>query len=79
MKWYKAEHCLVSSADSGPLDTDMHLQARTTTADPNVKKSFTDMFAQGQLLTCEESCAKMMKLLLDDKYTSGDHVDIYDV
>uniref|UniRef100_A0A4W6DGD2 Sepiapterin reductase n=1 Tax=Lates calcarifer TaxID=8187 RepID=A0A4W6DGD2_LATCA len=49
----------------GPLDTAM--------------KSFSDMFAQGQLLTCEESCAKLMKVLLDDNYTSGAHIDIYDL
>lgn len=57
----------------------MQMEARTMTADPSIKKSFTDMFAQDQLLTCEESCSKMMKLLLDDKYASGDHIDIYDV
>ncbi|XP_056259984.1 sepiapterin reductase a [Seriola aureovittata] len=63
----------------GPLDTDMLTEARTRTVDPTLRKSFTDMFAQGQVLTCEQSCAKLMKLLLDDSYTSGDHVDIYDV
>uniref|UniRef100_A0A4W6DHD5 Sepiapterin reductase n=1 Tax=Lates calcarifer TaxID=8187 RepID=A0A4W6DHD5_LATCA len=50
----------------GPLDTAMQM-------------SFSDMFAQGQLLTCEESCAKLMKVLLDDNYTSGAHIDIYDL
>ncbi|KAK2888641.1 sepiapterin reductase a [Channa argus] len=63
----------------GPLDTDMQMLARSKTADPTIRKSFSDMFAQGQLLTCEESCAKLMKLLLEDKYTSGAHIDIYDV
>uniref|UniRef100_A0A4W6DH82 Sepiapterin reductase n=1 Tax=Lates calcarifer TaxID=8187 RepID=A0A4W6DH82_LATCA len=47
--------------------------------DPTIRKSFSDMFAQGQLLTCEESCAKLMKVLLDDNYTSGAHIDIYDL
>ncbi len=37
------------------------------------------MFAQGQLLTCEASCAKLMKLLLEDNYTSGAHIDVYDL
>ncbi|XP_071322251.1 sepiapterin reductase-like [Trachinotus anak] len=63
----------------GPMDTDMYTVARSRTADPTIRKSFSDMFAQRQLLTCEESCAKLMKLLLDDSYTSGDHVDIYDL
>ncbi|XP_029371873.1 sepiapterin reductase a isoform X1 [Echeneis naucrates] len=63
----------------GPLDTDMYMVARTRSADPGVRKSFSDMIDQGQVLTCEKSCKKLMKLLLDDKYTSGDHIDIYDV
>ncbi|GAA6232955.1 sepiapterin reductase-like [Lates japonicus] len=63
----------------GPLDTAMQMVARSRTADPTVRKSFSDMFAQGQLLTCEDSCAKLMKVLLDDNYTSGAHIDIYDL
>ncbi|CAN9504695.1 unnamed protein product [Ophioblennius macclurei] len=63
----------------GPLDTAMHLEARSHTADLDTKKSLSDMFAEGKLLTCEESCAKLLKLLLEDKFTSGDHIDIYDV
>lgn len=53
--------------------------AKTETADPNVRKSFTDMFARGEVLTCEASCAKLMKLLLEDGYESGAHIDFYDI
>ncbi|KAM4528385.1 sepiapterin reductase a [Odontesthes bonariensis] len=63
----------------GPLDTAMQVEARSKTADPSIKRSFSDMFAQGQLLTCEASCAKLMKVLLEDSYTSGAHIDVYDV
>ncbi|KAM9322171.1 sepiapterin reductase a [Pholidichthys leucotaenia] len=63
----------------GPLDTAMQMEARSKTADPSIRKSFSDMFAQGQLLTCEASCAKLMKLLLEDCYTSGAHIDVYDL
>ncbi|XP_062289960.1 sepiapterin reductase a [Scomber scombrus] len=69
----------VLSYAPGPLDTDMHLVARSKTADPNVRKSLSDGFSQGQVLTCEASCAKLMKLLLEDKYTSGAHIDVYDI
>ncbi|XP_029299876.1 sepiapterin reductase a isoform X2 [Cottoperca gobio] len=69
----------VLSYSPGPLDTDMQKVARSRTADPSIRKSFSDMFAQGQLLTCEASCAKLMKLLLEDSYTSGAHVDVYDL
>lgn len=57
----------------------MQMEARSTTADPKIRETFSDMFAEGKLLSCEESSAKLMKLLLEDKYTSGSHVDIYDV
>lgn len=63
----------------GPLDTAMQLEARSHTADPDIRKSFSSMFSEGQLLSCEASCSKLLKLLLEDKYTSGDHVDVYDV
>ncbi|XP_070844913.1 sepiapterin reductase-like [Chaetodon trifascialis] len=69
----------VLSYSPGPLDTAMHTEARSRTADPNLRKSFSDMFAQGQLLTCETSCAKLMKLLLEDTYTSGAHIDVFDL
>ncbi|KAM9338780.1 sepiapterin reductase a [Symphorus nematophorus] len=63
----------------GPMDTDMLLVARSSSGDPSLRKAFADMFSQGQVLTCEASCAKMMKLLLEDTYTSGAHIDVYDV
>ncbi|MEQ2305796.1 hypothetical protein AMECASPLE_001662 [Ameca splendens] len=53
----------VLSYSPGPLDTEMQVEARTKTADPSIKKTFSNMFAQGQLLTCEMSSAKLMKLM----------------
>ncbi|XP_029941554.1 sepiapterin reductase a [Salarias fasciatus] len=69
----------VLSYSPGPLDTDMQREARSHTADPDIRKSFSDMFSEGQLLSCQASCAKLLKLLLEDAFTSGDHVDVYDV
>ncbi|XP_054468396.1 sepiapterin reductase a [Anoplopoma fimbria] len=69
----------VLSYSPGPLDTAMQALARSRTADPSIRKSFSDMFAQGQLLTCEASCAKLMKLLLEDSYTTGAHIDVFDL
>ncbi|XP_034752131.1 sepiapterin reductase a [Etheostoma cragini] len=63
----------------GPLDTAMLTEAVSRTADQGIRMSISGMFAQGQVLTCEASCAKLMKLLLEDNYTSGAHIDIYDV
>ncbi|XP_030006539.1 sepiapterin reductase a [Sphaeramia orbicularis] len=63
----------------GPMDTHMQDEARVKTADLNVRKSFTRMAANGLLLSCEESCAKLMKLLRENTYESGAHIDVYDV
>ncbi|XP_072310759.1 sepiapterin reductase-like [Eucyclogobius newberryi] len=63
----------------GPLDTDMQLEARMNSGDALLRKSFNEMFSQGQLLSCEESCGKLMKLLIENSYTSGAHIDFYDI
>ncbi|XP_041666263.1 sepiapterin reductase-like [Cheilinus undulatus] len=63
----------------GPLDTAMLKEALSKTAHSGHKKSILDLLSEGKLLTCEDSCAQMMKLLLDDKFTSGDHIDIFDL
>uniref|UniRef100_A0A673FV63 Sepiapterin reductase b n=1 Tax=Sinocyclocheilus rhinocerous TaxID=307959 RepID=A0A673FV63_9TELE len=52
----------VLSYAPGPLDTDMQLQARRSSGDLQLRRSFSSMFSEGQLLSCEESGAKLMKL-----------------
>ncbi|XP_043102718.1 sepiapterin reductase b [Puntigrus tetrazona] len=69
----------VLSYAPGPLDTDMQLQARRSSGDLQLRRSFSSMFSEGQLLSCEESGAKLMKLLLDDRFRSGAHLDFYEL
>ncbi|XP_056320470.1 sepiapterin reductase b [Danio aesculapii] len=69
----------VLSYAPGPLDTDMQLQARCFSGNVELRRSFSSMFSDGQLLSCEESGAKLMKLLLDDQYPSGAHLDYYEL
>ncbi|KAL0965517.1 hypothetical protein UPYG_G00282350 [Umbra pygmaea] len=69
----------VLSYSPGPMDTDMQIVARDTTADLTVKKSFVSLLNQGQLITCEASCAKLLKVLLEDSYLSGAHLDFYEL
>ncbi|KAG5271992.1 hypothetical protein AALO_G00160450 [Alosa alosa] len=69
----------VLSYAPGPLDTDMLLQARTESGDAGLKKSIAALHSQGEVLTCEESCSKLLKVLLEDKYPSGTHLDYHDV
>ncbi|XP_067270681.1 sepiapterin reductase b [Pseudorasbora parva] len=69
----------VLSYAPGPLDTDMQLQARRSSADLALRRSFSCMFSERQLLSCQESGAKLMKLLLDNDYPSGAHLDFYEL
>ncbi|XP_016109425.1 sepiapterin reductase-like [Sinocyclocheilus grahami] len=72
------DHLLLIN-NAGPLDTDMQLQARLSSGDLQLRRSFSLMFSEGQLLSCEESGAKLMKLLLDNDYQSGAHLDFYEL
>ncbi|XP_065103932.1 sepiapterin reductase b [Paramisgurnus dabryanus] len=69
----------VLSYAPGPLDTDMQVQARCFSGDLKIRQSFSSMFSEGALLSCEESGAKLMKLLLDNEYQSGAHIDFYEL
>ncbi|KPP67145.1 Sepiapterin reductase-like [Scleropages formosus] len=63
----------------GPMDTDMQAQAQSCSADPALKQSFSIMHSQGKLLSCHESGAKLIRLLLEDEFPSGAHLDYYDL
>ncbi|XP_030625716.1 sepiapterin reductase a [Chanos chanos] len=69
----------VLSYAPGPLDTDMQLQARSSSADSNLRQIFTVLHSEGQLLTCEQSISKLLKVLLEDEFSSGAHIDYYDL
>ncbi|KAG5281282.1 hypothetical protein AALO_G00069440 [Alosa alosa] len=64
----------------GPLDTDMQAQARCSSGDVELHRSLCSMFRRGQLMSCQESGAKLMRLLdLDVDLPTGAHVDYWRV
>lgn len=63
----------------GPIDTHMQLQARTETADPELKTLFKDMHENGRLLSSEESISKLTSLLEKNSFDNGAHIDYYDI
>ncbi|XP_036433919.1 sepiapterin reductase b [Colossoma macropomum] len=63
----------------GPLDTDMQAEARYRSGNMKLRCSFSSMFFKGQLVSCQESGAKLMRLLLDNDYPSGAHVDFFEL
>ncbi|XP_035514899.1 sepiapterin reductase b [Morone saxatilis] len=57
----------VLSYSPGPMDTDMQIDIQRLTG------------AKHHLLPCQESAAKLMKLLLDNNFPSGKHLDFLEV
>ncbi|NP_001120067.1 sepiapterin reductase [Xenopus tropicalis] len=62
----------------GPLDTDMHVVARTQTADPELRRFLMDRKEKGKMVDIQVSAKKMLDLLEADAYKSGDHIDFFD-
>eukprot|EP00386_Alphamonas_edax_P008638 GDKI01028164.1.p1 GENE.GDKI01028164.1~~GDKI01028164.1.p1 ORF type:complete len:285 (+),score=82.90 GDKI01028164.1:86-940(+) len=63
----------------GPLQTDMFSEIVHTCAHTDTKTTFKGMLEGGNVLTCEASANKLMGILKTDTFTSGAHIDYYDV
>ena len=63
----------------GPLDTDMQKEIREG---PDVDKATQEMFismkAENQLVTVKDSAIKLIRVVWQEKYESGAHVDYFD-
>lgn len=62
----------------GPVETDMYYQVCKETCDEEVQSSFNDLLVKRAVLTCEQTVNRLLKVLENRKYKSGDHVDYYD-
>ncbi|XP_018416699.1 PREDICTED: sepiapterin reductase-like [Nanorana parkeri] len=62
----------------GPLDNIMQDQVQSHTHDLEVRQHFITMKKSGQLVDCSVSAKKMMDILEEDTFKSGDHVDFFD-
>ncbi|XP_006863050.1 PREDICTED: sepiapterin reductase [Chrysochloris asiatica] len=69
----------VLSYAPGPLDTDMQQLARETSGDPELRERLQELKTKGELVDCGMSAQKLLSLLQKDTFTSGAHVDFYDI
>ena len=63
----------------GPIDTEMQRQIRHDMPNVPLKQQYHDMHTQGQLIDPNVSARKRIRLLIEDSYESGSHIDFYEV
>ncbi|KZC10335.1 PREDICTED: sepiapterin reductase [Dufourea novaeangliae] len=62
----------------GPVETDMLHEVCEQHADQEVKAHMNELVTKKIVLTCKQTVTRLLEILKDHKYTSGDHVDYYD-
>ncbi|XP_076163607.1 sepiapterin reductase [Ptiloglossa arizonensis] len=62
----------------GPVETDMFHEVCNKLGDEETQTQFNDMLIKKTVLTSEQTVNRLLSILKDHKYKSGDHVDYYD-
>ncbi len=63
----------------GPVRTKMVADVRGgEETEPSIKKMFADLDENGQILETEQTVAKLIKILTDNTFESGSHIDYFD-
>lgn len=62
----------------GPVDTDMLHHLCKEVANEELKKQLTEMTINKTVLTAEQTVNRLVEVLKNHKYKSGDHVDYFD-
>ncbi|CAI5739563.1 unnamed protein product [Peronospora destructor] len=64
----------------GPMDTEMQKRIRESPlVDPELRKQFADMKAQGTLISPAQSSERGVTLAISEEFETGAHVDYYDL
>ncbi|XP_077985770.1 sepiapterin reductase-like [Glandiceps talaboti] len=63
----------------GPINTDMQVELRANLGDLEVKQMFIDMNDNSKLLSVDATVSTLIRILEEDSFESGSHVDYYDV
>lgn len=62
----------------GPVETEMLVTVATKAGDDEVRNSINDTRIQKKTLTPEQTVNRLVTIIRDQKYKSGDHVDYFD-
>jgi sepiapterin reductase len=62
----------------GPLDTDMQGEIRDKMPNVDLKKQFETMHSKKQLVEPVDSARKLVRLIEQDKWKNGDHIDYFE-
>lgn len=62
----------------GPVDTDMVSEVISSTGDADVKGMFVNLKKTETILTVDQTTERIIKVLENGKFESGQHVDYYD-
>ncbi|KAJ1527719.1 hypothetical protein ONE63_007678 [Megalurothrips usitatus] len=68
----------VLSYSPGPVDTDMTVTIINNTKDVKTRQAFIEMKEKKTIVTCEQTTEKVIQVLANKKYTSGQRVDYFD-
>ena len=63
----------------GPLETDMSMDIQENSGNKSSREFFKELREQHKIINPDESADKLMKILIEDNYKSGAHVDFYDI
>lgn len=62
----------------GPVDTDMVSEVVSSTRDAGIKSMFVNLKKTGTILTVDQTTRRIIEVLENGKFESGQHVDYYD-
>ncbi|XP_072177508.1 sepiapterin reductase-like [Diadema setosum] len=62
----------------GPVETDMFQRMSTKSADDGLRKSLVGLVTSQKVLKPDQTAAKLVRLLEEDTFESGAHIDYFD-
>ena len=79
--------CLACEEDStrvlnyapGPLDTDMSMDIQVNCGNESSRNFFKELREKNTIIKPDASADKLMKILIEDSFKSGEHIDFYDI